>query len=404
MPVLDADRVIAALRGAFARDVGPGGAAPAGGARRSAPPARPTPRCTCTCCTATSWCSRPTPGRETEHTRIAVGQGVCGTAVATGEDQNVPDVRAIANYIACNTWTRSELVVLIRRGAHDPRPDRRGQRRARPVHARRGGGGAEGGGRAGRAALTRANSTHARLVVRPVHRSAARRPPVSHRQVRPDPRRGRRAGAAAAGAVEEPDRAERWALGLVHTPRYVDAVLDGTLTPAEVRRLGFPWSPQLRERSLRTVQGTLEAARDALDGGLGINLAGGTHHAFAGHGEGFCVFNDVAIAIRVLQREGRLTRVAVVDLDVHQGNGTAQHLRRRPGRLHLLDARRPQLPLPQGAERARRGAARRLRRRGLPGRARHATSGGAGRRAARAGVLPRRRRSVRATTGSAAWA
>jgi acetoin utilization deacetylase AcuC-like enzyme len=124
--------------------------------------------------------------------------------------------------------------------------------------------------------------------------------------------------------IEEPDRVERWALELAHTPRYAQAVLDGTLTAAETRRLGFPWSPQLRERSLRTVQGTVEAAEDALQSGLGINLAGGTHHAFADHGEGFCVFNDVAVAIRVLQRAGRVTRVAVVDLDVHQGNGTAR--------------------------------------------------------------------------------
>jgi acetoin utilization deacetylase AcuC-like enzyme len=126
------------------------------------------------------------------------------------------------------------------------------------------------------------------------------------------------------GRIEEPDRVERWALELAHTPRYAQAVLDGTLTAAETRRLGFPWSPQLRERSLRTVQGTVEAAEDALQSGLGINLAGGTHHAFADHGEGFCVFNDVAVAIRVLQRAGRVTRVAVVDLDVHQGNGTAR--------------------------------------------------------------------------------
>lgn len=123
--------------------------------------------------------------------------------------------------------------------------------------------------------------------------------------------------------ITEPDRVERWALELVHTPGYVDAVLDGTLSALETRRLGFPWSPALRERSLRTVQGTIEAAADALDLGLGINLAGGTHHAFPAHGEGFCVFNDVAIAIRVLQRAGRITRAAVVDLDVHQGNGTA---------------------------------------------------------------------------------
>jgi acetoin utilization deacetylase AcuC-like enzyme len=125
-------------------------------------------------------------------------------------------------------------------------------------------------------------------------------------------------------AIEEPDRVERWALELVHTADYIDAVLDGTLGPAEVRRLGLPWSPELRERSLRTVQATIEAARDALDRGLGVTLAGGTHHAFAGHGEGFCVFNDVAVAVRVLQREGRITRAAVVDLDVHQGNGTAR--------------------------------------------------------------------------------
>ncbi len=131
-------------------------------------------------------------------------------------------------------------------------------------------------------------------------------------------------GLLPATGIEEPDRADRWALELVHAAAYVQAVIDGTLTPAEVRRLGLPWSPQLRERSLRTVQGTVEAAQDALDGGLGINLAGGTHHAFPDHAEGFCVFNDVAVAIRVLQRAGRITRAAVVDLDVHQGNGTAR--------------------------------------------------------------------------------
>ncbi len=130
-------------------------------------------------------------------------------------------------------------------------------------------------------------------------------------------------GILAPSALEEPERAERWALQLVHTARYVDAVLAGDLSEAETRRLGFPWSPGLRERSLRTVQCTLEAARDALDRGAGMTLAGGTHHAFADRGEGFCVFNDVAIAVRWLQREGLLGRAAVVDLDVHQGNGTA---------------------------------------------------------------------------------
>lgn len=131
-------------------------------------------------------------------------------------------------------------------------------------------------------------------------------------------------GLLPAASIAEPDRVERWALELVHTPDYVSAVMDGTLNALEVRRLGFPWSPGLRERSIRTVQGTIEAARDALETGLGITLAGGTHHAYPDHGEGFCVFNDVAVAIRVLQREGRLTRAAVVDLDVHQGNGTAR--------------------------------------------------------------------------------
>ena len=125
-------------------------------------------------------------------------------------------------------------------------------------------------------------------------------------------------------ALQEPERAPREAVRRVHDARYVEAVLTDGLDATELRRLGFPWSPELPERSLRTVQGTIEATRDALTTGSGLNLAGGTHHAFPGHGEGFCVFNDVAIAIRDLQAEGRITRAAVVDLDVHQGNGTAR--------------------------------------------------------------------------------
>ncbi len=133
-----------------------------------------------------------------------------------------------------------------------------------------------------------------------------------------------RRGILPADAVCEPERAELWTLRLVHTQAYLDSIMNGTLSPAESRRLGFPWSQGLVERSLRTVQATLEAGRDALDRGAGITLAGGTHHAFSGHGEGFCVFNDVAVAIRVLQREGRIVRAMVIDLDVHQGNGTAR--------------------------------------------------------------------------------
>jgi len=112
-------------------------------------------------------------------------------------------------------------------------------------------------------------------------------------------------------------------LRLVHTVEYLAALEAGTLEPAAVRRIGVPWSPALWRRSRLAAQGTLEAARAALADGLAANLAGGTHHAFADHGEGFCVLNDVAVAIRVLQRDGRLRRALVVDLDVHQGNGTA---------------------------------------------------------------------------------
>ena len=112
-------------------------------------------------------------------------------------------------------------------------------------------------------------------------------------------------------------------LRLVHDAAYVDAVLSGTVAPAIQRRIGFPWSPQMVERSRRSVGATIAAAHAALDEGVAANLAGGTHHAFADRGEGFCVFNDVAVAARVLQRDQLARRIAIVDLDVHQGNGTA---------------------------------------------------------------------------------
>ena len=130
------------------------------------------------------------------------------------------------------------------------------------------------------------------------------------------------AGIVPPEALHEPERASRESLLLVHTQDYVDRFITGQLTSDELRRLGFPWSPGLVERSLRAVGGTCEAAAAALDDGIAMNLAGGTHHAFPDHGEGFCVFNDVAIAIRKLQCAGRVRRVAIVDLDVHQGNGT----------------------------------------------------------------------------------
>src|SRR4029077_21095111 len=113
------------------------------------------------------------------------------------------------------------------------------------------------------------------------------------------------------------------ALLRVHTPRWVRAVAEDGLTEAETRRLGFPWSPQLVLRSRAAVGGTCAAAERALVEGIGGNLAGGTHHAFPDHGEGYCVFNDIAVSVRALQAAGSIRRALVVDLDVHQGNGTA---------------------------------------------------------------------------------
>ncbi|MFN2566447.1 MAG: histone deacetylase [Gemmatimonadaceae bacterium] len=127
---------------------------------------------------------------------------------------------------------------------------------------------------------------------------------------------------AAVERVHDPARASPETLRLVHTDDYVARLTEGRLAADELRRLGFPWSESLAERSYRAVGGTCEAARAALDEGVAMNLAGGTHHAFAERGAGFCVFNDVAVAIRMLQREGRIRRAAIVDLDVHQGNGT----------------------------------------------------------------------------------
>ncbi len=111
-------------------------------------------------------------------------------------------------------------------------------------------------------------------------------------------------------------------LRLAHDPAYVQAVVTGTLDAAEQRAIGFPWSETMVERSRRSVGATIAAARAALVEGVATNLAGGTHHAAAARGSGYCVFNDVAVTARLLQSE-RPLRVAVVDLDVHQGDGTA---------------------------------------------------------------------------------
>lgn len=109
----------------------------------------------------------------------------------------------------------------------------------------------------------------------------------------------------------------------VHTPVYLDALVNGTLPPAAVRRIGFPWSDAMVQRSRRSAGATLAAAAAALTDGVAANLAGGTHHAYPGYGEGFCVFNDVAVAIRVQQATAKVRQAVVIDCDVHQGNGTA---------------------------------------------------------------------------------
>jgi acetoin utilization deacetylase AcuC-like enzyme len=139
-------------------------------------------------------------------------------------------------------------------------------------------------------------------------------------------------------AVTEAPPATEGELALAHTPDYIGAVLQGTLSAAAQREIGFPWSERMVARSLRSVGATIAAARAALavpGGGVALHLAGGTHHAYADKGSGYCVFNDVVVAARLMQAEvfrhhRRGLRVWVIDLDVHQGNGTAAILRDDP--------------------------------------------------------------------------
>ena len=120
-----------------------------------------------------------------------------------------------------------------------------------------------------------------------------------------------------------PDRPPQAVIELVHTLDYVEAYCQGTLDPKAQRRIGLPWSPALVNRTCTAVGGTILTARLALQCGLACNTAGGTHHAFPSYGSGFCIFNDLAIAARFLQQQGLAQRILIVDLDVHQGDGTA---------------------------------------------------------------------------------
>ena len=122
----------------------------------------------------------------------------------------------------------------------------------------------------------------------------------------------------------EPHAATDDELLRVHDRAYVGRVLAGTLSAAEIRRIGFPWSPELVERSLRSTGAAVDAAAAALEDGVAASLAGGTHHAGRDFGEGYCVFNDTAVAAREMQARGTVQRVLILDCDVHQGNGTAE--------------------------------------------------------------------------------
>jgi acetoin utilization deacetylase AcuC-like enzyme len=135
-----------------------------------------------------------------------------------------------------------------------------------------------------------------------------------------------RVAALAPERMREPEPATDIELCRAHASEYVADVARGSLDTAAQRRIGFPWSPAMVARSRHSAGATLAACRSALDDGCGVNLAGGTHHAHRSFGSGFCVFNDAAVAIRALQAEGCIERALVVDLDVHQGDGTASIL------------------------------------------------------------------------------
>jgi len=132
------------------------------------------------------------------------------------------------------------------------------------------------------------------------------------------------AGQVAVGDLVPGPAATYEQLARVHTAGYVDRVRHGRLSEREIRQIGFPWSPGMFERAQHSVGSTIAACRTALSGDVGLNLGGGTHHAGPDYGQGFCVFNDCAVAARAMQDEGLAERIVILDCDVHQGNGTAE--------------------------------------------------------------------------------
>jgi acetoin utilization deacetylase AcuC-like enzyme len=130
--------------------------------------------------------------------------------------------------------------------------------------------------------------------------------------------------------VLEPEPASWDDLALVHTADYLGRLRDGALSADEIATLELPWVPGLIDGFRSMVGGTCDAAAAALEDGVAAHVGGGLHHAFAGHGEGFCPLNDIAVAVRVQQRDGRIRRAAIVDCDVHHGNGTAMIFERDP--------------------------------------------------------------------------
>ncbi|MGZ7099649.1 MAG: histone deacetylase family protein [Candidatus Angelobacter sp.] len=161
--------------------------------------------------------------------------------------------------------------------------------------------------------------------------------------------------------LEQSELADPETIALAHDPAYVTGFTDGTLPASAMRRIGLPWSQVLVNRAFASVGGTISASLEALEHGWGATLGGGTHHAFRSEGAGFCVFNDIAVAIQSLRKRGFIRRAAVIDLDVHQGDGTAEIFQDDPDVFTLsihgesnfpFRKRRSRLdvPLPDGVE------------------------------------------------------